>query len=45
MLITLGEYERIYKVINTLVVNEGGDPAYATAVPQFVDKRKPVPPS
>lgn len=29
MLITLGEYERIYKVINTLVINESGDPAYA----------------
>ncbi len=28
MLITQQEYERIYKVINTLVLNEGGDPAH-----------------
>lgn len=27
MLLTLREYERIYKVINTLLLNEGGDPA------------------
>ena len=29
MLIKLNEYERIYKIINTLVVNEGGNAAYA----------------
>lgn len=29
MLLTLREYERIYKVINTLLLNEGGDPAHS----------------
>lgn len=29
MILTLREYERIYKIINTLLLNEGGDPAYS----------------